>query len=106
MIKNHKKGDSLTASEVVELVGSVNNGKTKGFSAKNGILLKGNTKLTETANLVKLFGGTQLNGSDGKPITGVRPIKTGNTVNYVLEYAVDDEDDTPIDPSVSAWYSK
>lgn len=105
-IKNHKKGDTLTASEVVELLSSVNNGKTKGFSAKNGILLKGNSKRTDTAKVVQLFGGTQLNGSDGQPISGVRPIKTGDTVKYVLEYAVDDEDDEVIDPVVSSWYNK
>ena len=105
-IKNHKKGDVLTASEVVELISSVNNGKNKGFSVKNGILLKGNSKRTDTAKVVQLFGGTQLNGSDGRPISGVRPIKTGDTVKYVLEYAVDDEDDEVIDPVVSSWYSK
>lgn len=105
-IKNHKKGDALTASEVIELISSVNNGKTKGFSTKKDILLKGNSKLINTAKVVQLFGGTQLNGSNGQPISGVRPIKTGDTVKYVLEYAVDDEDDEVIDPVVSSWYNK
>ena len=68
--------------------------------------MKGNSKRTDTAKVVQLFGGTQLNGSDGRPISGVRPIKTGDTVKYVLEYAVDDEDDEVIDPVVSSWYSK
>lgn len=106
--KKFNRGDNLTPEEALSLMkktGAYPNARIEKISGQQKPVI------FTTGNKSLLGQKRDLNGNIAAYLTNSKDIKnlkihqsTDGTIT--LEYAVDDEDDTPIDPSVSAWYSK
>ena len=106
--KKFNRGDNLTPEEALSLMkktGAYPNARIEKISGQQKPVI------FTTGNKSLLGQKRDLNGNIAAYLTNSKDVKnlkihqsTDGTIT--LEYAVDDEDDTPIDPSVSAWYSK